>query len=63
MSQRNTKPWLKKGWTKLLEKREQQFVAWFTDKYGREPDHRDVEKRWDDFELYEVEQQMSKGGR
>ena len=59
----DTKPWLKKGWKKLLDERERQFVAWFKGEYGREPNYRDVEDYWDDFELYEVEQQMSKADR
>ena len=58
MSQRNTEPWLKKGWMKLVDKREQQFVAWFKGEYGREPDYQDVEERWDDFE-----RQLSKADR
>jgi hypothetical protein len=36
------------------ERREREFVAWFKNRYGREPDHRDVEKRWDAFVAYEA---------
>ena len=58
MNQHNIEPWLTKGWTKLLDKRERQFVAWFEGKYGREPNYRDVEEHWEDFR-----RQLSKDDR
>ena len=58
MNKHNTEPWLMPGWKELLVKREQQFVAWFEDKYGHEPNYRDIEEHWEDFD-----RQMSKDDR
>ena len=50
-----------KEWTlEQIDEAEEAFVVWFKKKYRREPNYRDVEKRW---KFFEADRQMSRGAQ